>query len=397
MTDLPQELLDAIIDAIVDREQLLADPWAVNNTEDTLKALRACALVSHAFVRPCQQYLFHAATFSKHAQQDMLPVDPAALLAVLDRSPHLAKYIRAVHVESALDDETECADLCRILEMTENIDRLDVLPRVDTELDGVPWSPTFAAVYKRTFHRPTLRHLTLWYFSWVSAPELEELLCRSAGLKTLVLRSVAFDDTAVVGRNDSNAVEPAVVIDNLHLYFLNADSLAALVSSFRRVDLNHLRSLFLHNTPTLSILELNAPTLESLKFRAYYPDPSLRESIAPDALASATRLRTLELQLPFLSSLNSVLARLGSLANLPELRRVVVSVSQRTQEAQWAELDRLLAGAGVALEEVRVYSGSQYTANEPHPDEEMRRWMPMLQRRGVLRLVGWDAEGEEYQ
>ncbi|KAJ7663483.1 hypothetical protein B0H17DRAFT_1211656 [Mycena rosella] len=61
--DLPQELIDSIVDALFDGFDLDKDPWIINNTDNgLLRTLRSCALVARAFVRPCQTYLFHGLT-----------------------------------------------------------------------------------------------------------------------------------------------------------------------------------------------------------------------------------------------------------------------------------------------------------------------------------------------
>ncbi|KAJ7060861.1 hypothetical protein C8F01DRAFT_1369727 [Mycena amicta] len=383
MAELPQELIDAIIDAIVSSLDLSEDPWIASSVFPTL---RACSLVAHAFVRPCQQYIFHGITLSD---------DAGSFVSLLETSPHIASYIRALYVESALRG-AEPTEIRQILELATNLVRLDISPEPSVGPVSVPWTQDFSTVYEDSLALASLRHVTLWYFTFDNARQLEELLSRSVGLKTLVLRSVRFSETATPTPAEETEVEPTVVLERLDLYFLDSGNVSALLEAFKRVDLTKLRSLYLHNTPMNSLLESNASTLEELRIRAYYPDMFLNDNVSADALAGASQLLTLDLKLPFLPSLSRMVRRFGSLEHLVQLHTVIVSVSQKTVPAEWTELDDQLGVLGGELKEVRIHSGSQWNNEEPHSDERMQTWMPVLAGRGVLRLLGHDAEADEF-
>ncbi|KAJ7099914.1 hypothetical protein B0H15DRAFT_818045 [Mycena belliarum] len=373
--DLPQELIDAIVDAIVAEGDLAQDPWIIDNSVAVLETLRSCALVAHAFVRPCQTYLFHALTLT-----DDEGASPEALSALFAARPHLASYARALYFEYRAVD-AHLASILHILASLTGLARIDIYPPTD---DVSPWATypePLRASFSAIFARPCIHHITLWYLWFEDASELQRLLSESTGLKTLVLRSVAF---GALERGEGPKMPPAassprVVLHSLQVYFLLAEHIEDIVRTFTTVDITRLRSLYLHNTPMTSLLRVTAPTIRDLKIRAYYSDSSLPETVDATALARAHLLRSLDLQLPFLHALTTLLRLLGSLAHLARLRTVTVTVSQKTCAAEWRELDRLV-GALPALRDVRVWPGA------PHGEAVLRAWMPGLAGRGVLRI-----------
>ncbi|KAF7288182.1 hypothetical protein HMN09_01417600 [Mycena chlorophos] len=384
VADLPQELIDAIIYALVAPLDLDSDPWAVESDAPAapaiFSALRACSLVAHAFARPCQEYLFHGIVLDDDGAN-------TRLTDVLNTSPHLGGYVRAVFVESG-----PTQSIRDVLRATTNIIRLDISPNPPEPLANVPWTDEFAAVFGPSLAQQGLQHVTLWSFEFRNAKQLENLLLPNPALKTLVLRLLRFTETEADVDNDEDG-EPLVNLQRLDLYFFDASTIDALLAGFKRIDLTKLRSLYLHNTPMSSLVEANSATLEVLRIRAYYPDISLNENVAENALAEASKLLVLDLYLPFLPSLKRMLHRLGTLSGLSHLHTVIISVSQKTGVAEWTELDQLLGVVGgdlPALKQVRIYSGSKY--DQPHPKEVMHEAMPVLSSRGVLRLLGPNNE-----
>ncbi|KAJ6558090.1 hypothetical protein B0H19DRAFT_1261644 [Mycena capillaripes] len=385
--ELPQELIEVIIDAVVSDLDLTEEPWIIHKTPDVLETLRACALAAQAFLRPCQMYIFHGIAICDEAR-----IPPPLFSTLLLQSPHLASYVRALYFEFSSEPRALVVDehleaISHILTSATNLERLDVSSKETGYYVFFEEPPGDA--FLAAFSLPYLRHLTLWnlYFTDASALQAHLEVCTS--LKTLVLRSLDFD-----GSDNAEPVErptepsdsvspPRVVLDALHLYFLAPTQVQDLVDSFNTVvDITHLRSLYLHNTPMNTLLRVNAATIQRLTIRAYFTDELLDEAIDPDALADAHDLQALDLQLPFLPSLNRLLRRLGSLGHLMCLRTVSVTVSQKTQPAEWQALDELL-DAAPALAEVNIYSGSRWGWD---PDEPQPEWMPALAGRDVLRI-----------
>ncbi|KAJ6487619.1 hypothetical protein C8R45DRAFT_1213692 [Mycena sanguinolenta] len=382
---LPQELIDAIIDAVVGDLDLSQDPWIVDNTSEVLGTLKSCALVTRAFVRPCQVYIFHGITIS---DRDDVRLPPLVLSTLLSESPHLALHIRAIYFEYSVAADAENVEpMKHILASASNMERLDLYP--DTTSQSVVWSQypgPMRTAFASAFALPYLRHITLWYSHFNDASELQFLLRESFSLKTLVLRSITFEpsERAEISKTSS---PPRVVLDSLHLYFFDAEQVQELLHSFTAIDITRLRTLYLHNSPMKTLLRVNAPTIRELKIRAYYPEALLDASVDADALSAAHNLQTLDLKVPFLSTLNKMLRKLGNLSQLTRLRSISVTVSQRTLQADWAELDGLLGVDDLpALKEVNVFSGSQF--EEPHPEALLRTWMPTLTGRNVLRILG---------
>ncbi|KAJ7099911.1 hypothetical protein B0H15DRAFT_796652 [Mycena belliarum] len=383
--ELPQELIDAIVDAIVAEGGLAQDPWMIDNSVDLLETLRSCALVAHAFVRPCQTYLFHGLILT-----DNEGISPEALSAIFTASPHLASYARALYFEHrAVDAHLE--SILNILASLTNLARIDIYPSTGDVSLWATYPEPLRASFSAIFALPSIQHITLCYLWFEDASELQTLLSESTGLKTLGLCSVAF---AALERGEGPKMPPAVssprvVLNSLQVYFLLAEHIEDIIQTFTTVDITRLRSLYLHNTPMKSLLKVAGPTIRDLKIRAYYSDIFLPETVDAvaletvdaTALAGAHLLRSLDLQLPFLQTLNKLVHLFGSLVHLALLQTVNITVSQKTYPgpAEWLELDRLL-GELPALRDVHVYSG------EPHEEALLRSWMPVLAGRDVLRI-----------
>ncbi|KAJ7634527.1 hypothetical protein FB45DRAFT_1141631 [Roridomyces roridus] len=81
MIDLPQELLDAVIDQVDDRP-----------------TLHSCALVSHAFLAPSQRNIFHSLYIGRR-RVGSAPGRLRAAGPFFTDSPHLALYVRNVTID----------------------------------------------------------------------------------------------------------------------------------------------------------------------------------------------------------------------------------------------------------------------------------------------------------
>jgi hypothetical protein len=262
----------------VDDLELAQDPWAINNTPDVLETLKSCALVTSAFVHPCQLYIFHGITLSDDAH-----IPPLKFYTLLVERPHLASYVRALYFEYAFAAAEQNIELVRhILASLTDLARLDVYP--DTESQGIPWQSfpePVRTAFTSAFALPYLHHITLWYFSFEDALELETLLAESTSLQTLVLRSIEFWGTEPTEtlKLPAKQTPSRVVLDSLELYFMDTAQLQALLDSFTTVDITHLRSLYLHNSSMNSLLRVNASTIERVKICAYYPGTALSFSV----------------------------------------------------------------------------------------------------------------------
>ncbi|KAJ6557841.1 hypothetical protein B0H19DRAFT_1148728 [Mycena capillaripes] len=156
--DLPQGLIDSIVDAVVDDLDLARDPWIVENTPDVLKTLKSCALVARAFVRPCQVYIFHGIAFSDDA-----PTLPLAFSTLLMQRPYLASYVRAINFESSLTTVQQNVEpIQHLLASVTNLARLDIHP--DLQGGQLPWQ-TYPEPTRASLHQQTLIFLIAVYSS----------------------------------------------------------------------------------------------------------------------------------------------------------------------------------------------------------------------------------------
>ncbi|KAJ7056901.1 hypothetical protein C8F01DRAFT_1372230 [Mycena amicta] len=369
---LPQELIDAVVDAIVSPLDLSEDPWIVTS----ILPLKACALVARTFVRPCQRYIFYGIRLRDNASR---------FASLLESSPHIASYIRAVYVETALERD-EPVSIRQVLQLSTNLVWLDI--NLQTWLSGLATVPVsgrqaFAVMLQDGLAQASLQRVMLRNFA-LESRQLENLLFRSKGLKTLELRSPAF--ALPTTGTPTERIQPAVVLERLVLYFVKSETVQKLLETFKRVDLTKLRSLCLHNTPMNSLLAANASTLETLELRGLFPGTFLENDEPVDVFTGAAQLRVLDLQVPLLVDLIPVVRNFGSLRHLVKLHTVVIAVIQKAAPAEWTALDLLLGRDLQTLKEVRIRPGSDLHLN-PHPHELVRSWMPILAEKGVLRIT----------
>jgi hypothetical protein len=121
----------------------------------------------------------------------------------------------------------------------------------------------------------------------------------------------------------------------------------------------------------------------------------LSNFILPETLAGANRLQSLDLRMPLLHSVNTVLRLFGNLEHLVCLRTVQVCVSRwsdtNSDQAEWSALEGLVSVLP-ALAELHVYSGDRMEDWEPYEERLLKVWMPVLAGRDVLRVHGWPPD-----
>ncbi|KAJ6583059.1 hypothetical protein DFH09DRAFT_1360327, partial [Mycena vulgaris] len=118
-----------------------------------------------------------------------------------------------------------------------------------------------------------MRHITLWSFCFEDASELHKLLIGSTSLKRLVLRRISFKTVDRAKRSlEASYIGSAsvrVVLDSLHMRSLDTAHFQAIMNSFTVVNITRLSclDLDLRDTPTRSLLALNASSVQHLKLR----------------------------------------------------------------------------------------------------------------------------------
>ncbi|KAJ6511912.1 hypothetical protein C8R47DRAFT_1092705 [Mycena vitilis] len=386
--ELPLELIESIIDALA--SGIAQDPWILDKSPDILTTLRACALAARGLVCRSQLHIFSGITL---CGDDQIP--PPRLSTVLTDSPHLASYVRALYFGSiTLLKESMAASIAHILSSVTNLERLSIFPPTRQLIPG-PVRDAFLPA----FTLPHLRHLSLMDFYFEDVFELQDRLGGCPSLKSLMMHSINFvRDVDSTQHVKLSAYPPRIVLETLHLWYLDERLLQLILDTFTVVDIAHTRWLQLRAISIGSVLAVNAATVQCLEIDIEGGSvvlslvcPSVLlisrgtdDNIVPaNALANTHALQTLKLAIFSLPELNVLVRKLGHLGHLYNLRTVSVLVSlYPTEPAEWQELDALLDTAP-ALAEVNVYSGWQDIPDEPEPE-----FMPALAARGVLRIKG---------
>ncbi|KAJ6492289.1 hypothetical protein C8R45DRAFT_990845 [Mycena sanguinolenta] len=131
MVQLPQELIDAIVDQVAVAEDIY-DPLARTDT-----ALRACALTGHAFVAPAQRQLFHFVSLARQKYEMLAEKFVAA--------PHLSLYVRDLELYLPDHRSQYYPSLITTMALLTQVERLVLWGATSAELTSVPddfW-PTF--------------------------------------------------------------------------------------------------------------------------------------------------------------------------------------------------------------------------------------------------------------
>ncbi|KAJ6523516.1 hypothetical protein DFH09DRAFT_1372444 [Mycena vulgaris] len=195
--DLTQELIDAIVDAIVVDAELIQDPWIIDNSPATVETLRSCALVGRAFVHPCQMHLFHGLTLS-----DKRRGATKTLSTLLVTHPHLASDVRGLSVDYR-EVEKHLKPITHVLALVKNLTHLAIYPDPQRYPGSVPASVLEAFTFPKHLH-----HIALGYFHFENVCELHALLCKNTSLTSLVLRSITFETTHKLKPGDSQLSLP---------------------------------------------------------------------------------------------------------------------------------------------------------------------------------------------
>ncbi|KAJ6517868.1 hypothetical protein C8R47DRAFT_1062454 [Mycena vitilis] len=251
----------------------LTDPILSEKYDDRIaQTLKSCALVARSFVRSSQTRLF--ARISVHdyeanyaEEQGLLPYSPHSastilsdkLFALLSSSPHIAAYIQVLDL---FYHETELVPPVILAAVTE----LRVLTLADHFCGYFPVNPSTLAVATYSFHDP-----------W----ELESLLSTATSLRELTLNAVEFSDCDSDDEDDEFAAgkklaqtgtgDGAVVLETLTLIRMEAFAVRPIVNLFDRVDVKHLASLSLLESPIMGFLKANARSIETITIGKAFP------------------------------------------------------------------------------------------------------------------------------
>ncbi|KAJ7464996.1 hypothetical protein B0H11DRAFT_69715 [Mycena galericulata] len=376
---LPPELIAAIVAEIHASDD--AFHLLLSDSAPILRTLKACALVSRAFLRPAQIQIFSAV--------DLNSEDPRfqQFSQLLLHAQHIASYVRHLRIVYSLDD---AGPLAEILAGLPNLEEANFYP--DWENPSWRAHPTpLKAAFAIALSRPTLRHVSIVRCRFVHAKELHALLGNSVGLKHLTLRYITFDNQD--DRPDSEAVQPApkILINSLELTSLTLANVNSIISAFTIVGITRLRSLDLRDTPLTNLLRANAATLQRLEICLILRHILANKPEDMDVLADAHQLTSIRLRIIDSSMMDTAFRLFGNLAHLTTLRNLTVEVFGHIafdDEHIWRRVDAILSSARLEAVEVvtsklqKVVLGSSQRTCEPQ--RLLTKWMPRLIKKGIV-------------
>ncbi|KAJ7603231.1 hypothetical protein DFH06DRAFT_1394327 [Mycena polygramma] len=263
MVKIPQELIDTIIEEIpLSDSQYPFITYRDESDESTLlvETLKACALVSRAFLRPTQTRLFHAVGLDLTRNGDHSHRRFSQLL--LDR-PHLRTYVR--HLQLTYTPANDDAELISRL-----LSSLTCLESIKLHGRGFEWSGQSLQVKASllaALSRPNLRHITLVEVKFTSASELHAVLKNCVGMKHLELLGIQFvnHDGLNMYTTAADPCTPSIALDSVALLGLDSADVDSVLQAFTAIDITHLRFLKLIQTAPENILRANVSTVQRVE------------------------------------------------------------------------------------------------------------------------------------
>ncbi|KAJ7648388.1 hypothetical protein DFH06DRAFT_1332623 [Mycena polygramma] len=420
---IPQELIDEILDEF-DLSEKYDDRIA--------QTLKSCALVARSFVRASQTRLFARISVHDHEanhpeELKLLPYSPHSastmlcgrLSALLSSSPHIATYIQTLDL---FYNGTEPVPPMILAAVTE----LRALTLTDHFCGYFPVNPNTLAV----FSLRSLRCVELGSYSFHDPCqwELESLLSTATSLRELTLRAVEFsdcndeDDEFAAGKKLTGTGDGGVILETLTLIRMEAFAVRPIVNLFNRVDVKHLTSLSLLESPVMGFLKANARSIETLTIgKAFSTRESFRSVSAvrrcfntsadwladvpdPALMAGENRLTSVHFDVNEIDHVVTHLPLLGDLRNLKVLKTIRISLHRSLRESlssedpqqweEWTKLDTLLLPLPSGVE-VDIYAAfdSELKRMEAPDVDVVKKCLPLLSDRGTLRVY-WNPSCE---
>ncbi|KAJ7185887.1 hypothetical protein C8R46DRAFT_1061971 [Mycena filopes] len=388
--DIPQELIDSIVAEIypfADREPFILPR---ESAAPLFETLRACTLVSRAFVRPAQTQLFALVRLGPRSIGKSCPRFSQLLL----ESPHIAAYVKHLSLDYTLASASGPA-LSEILESLHHLEAIAFHPGGPLSVSWTAHPPKLKALFSTTFANPNLRRIDLVQYRFTDAAELHALLENAVGLKELELQ-VRFSHRHPNGEMPTKQKSPVVHLDCLRLREVWADDVDSLMQAFTTVEVGHLRSLVLLNSPAPSLVRANAATLQELEIiQRLGEEPDLFAIAEPTSASPFPGLKSLAIQVPNSPMLETTLRGLignGDITQqLPALQSVTLTIDLDRVHAEryepiWRRIGTELSSVTPHLRAVEVRVASEWLSDGHLPELQtvLSGWMPALAERGVL-------------
>ncbi|KAJ7671427.1 hypothetical protein DFH06DRAFT_1467803 [Mycena polygramma] len=369
---LPQELIDAIIDEF---DASIADARDSSVFSDRM-ALKACSLVSRAFVPASQMKLFSEIDLYGEGRCSGPPdTRIRAFSKLLSSKPHIRPYIKTLYLTYP------CArsnSVDHILTSLPQLKTLSLFPWPQSSVEdhwdyldyGNPPLPSFPIHHRDSllaaFSLSSLRRLEFRNHRFEDIFELETILGNSTGLKELTLRSFQFIRVPPQPQPQPQPIHPAaprVVLVALEILGVEIKDVDAMVDSFTIVDITHLRSLC-SDRYHVSLLKANSHSLHELTLvvnGTHLVVNSGNVLLSParlDDIISGHNLHILNLRmLNQLAFPRIFFNTLGYFANLRSLERVSITARGTMDPGAlgyWARVDSMLGDTGLQLKSVNV-------------------------------------------
>ncbi|KAJ7448012.1 hypothetical protein FB451DRAFT_1289559 [Mycena latifolia] len=372
--ELPQDLIEEIIDEI--------HAESVTHPDVAASFLKSCALVAPSFLHQSQKHLF-----SRIELQDGLPASPLRFSELLSRAPHLAEHVRNLTVEC---NSTNWVSVAHILSaVSKRLTHLKLSPK-EHEWYDEELTPRIRAPFQEPFPLPRLRAIELCNYEISDVIQFQALFDNCAQLDSLELSNIVFLDFPSFPAPPTPA-RPTTALSTLTIKNMTSQMVDSIIDSFTVLDIKHLQTLHIYDTPILNLLRMKGRSIQYLRISVYYMDlSSLSQSLAPSHLEGAN-LRSLILDVHFPMFLPLVLAVFGDIANLKRLEMVGIGFTMSVSEmyhdqTTWTALDavlQVLLEAGNALRQVTLSIGP----TDSSIPALIRAWMPSLDRKGVLKII----------
>ncbi|KAF7371190.1 hypothetical protein MSAN_00754500 [Mycena sanguinolenta] len=391
---IPQELVDEIIS-----EFDLSKGYDPGSAE----ILKSCALVSRSFATRCQARLFARISVRDYGR-DIGPRDAILahtisaklskrLSALLSRSPHLANYIRILDLcyNSGM---REASFIPQILSAVTALTSLTLANRHD--FGGFFPVSSFAV---GAFSLPSLRRVELSGYQFRNVFDLEFFLSKAKCLKGLTLREIDFDDFQPVDIESFPPWESTLgemKLETLCLDKLHRTVVTSMLHSFTKVDMRHLKSLCIRNSPLTEFLRANSRSLHKLKIGSSPGSTfELSDGDVPDPqiLAGGNCLNSIDFEADDLNSILTFVPLLGDLHNLTTLKTIRITLQHKlsrahtSKNAEWDRLDQLLESlpTGIRVDIYAAFDRHATVMDAPDVDAIKNR-LPMLGNRGALHV-----------
>ncbi|KAJ7648390.1 hypothetical protein DFH06DRAFT_575587 [Mycena polygramma] len=326
---IPQELIDKILDDFDLSEAY--DPRIE-------LILKSCALVARSFVWACQTRLFARISIRDYTDHSPQRNNHTPLLlirelsALLSSSPHIATYIRTLELPiSSPDDrpwmppDPEAPFAPRILSAVTEMRAL--------ALNGCrfefPANPSTLAVFSIS----SLRRVELRGYQFQNPFVLESLLYIAKSLKELTLGAIGFpyghykDDPPVRKDLNHTCKEDQVILETLTLLHVTSEASRAILNRFTKVNLKHLTSLSILESPCMDILRVNAHSMQKLTFGKQDTSCWTVDVPDPDLMAGENCLTSVDFAVEKIECVLSQLPYLGDLRNLKNLKIIRITIN----------------------------------------------------------------------